>query len=241
MYLASVFMLGLLSILSLASPLDSLRTHTELRRRDNAWNLKCPNAPGVVAGQMVNASDIVATDPNNRPASGSDEPWMEHLWCTPGTETYVFFSNGRLIPPPTTYHDVRGALMGGLADVQKTILAHGDGPIQPRPEDANQGVYGEWYITPPGSNMMVQASNAKAQKLTYGILGAALTGLIQYVEAGYDNSNNPLVFQINDGQWGEVATGFVGYIDPGTQHCMIQSLSGKETDCSDVANGKTIH
>ena len=153
----------------------------------------------------------------------------------------MFFSNGRLIPPPTVYHDVLGALKGGLADVQSTIAAHGDGMIQSRPEDANMGVYGEWYIAPPNTNMMVQASNANMQRLTYGILGAALTGLIQYVEAGYDNSNNPLVFQINDGRWGEVATGSVGYLDPNTHHCMIQSLSGEETDCMDVGRGKIIH
>ncbi|KAL8828363.1 MAG: hypothetical protein Q9191_002633, partial [Dirinaria sp. TL-2023a] len=225
----------------LASPLDSLRIHTELRRRDNNWNLKCPNAPNVTAGQMVNASDVVATDPNNRPASGSNEAWMEYLWCTPGTETYTFFSNGRLIPPPITYHNVLGALNGGLADVQSTIAAHGDGPIQSRPEDAMMGTYGVWYINPPGTQMMVQAESANMERLTYGILGAALTGLIQYVEAGYDNSNNPLVFQINDGRWGEVGTGFVGYIDPVTHNCMIQSLSGEETECSDVGSGKIIH
>ena len=238
-----------------ASPL-----HTELAPRDNAYNLKCSNAPNITAGTYVIDPNLPPQksltqtdfDPNRPlteadvlyplalPASGSSDPWMTYLWCTPGTKTYTFFSNGRLIPPPLTYHSVQGALQGAIMAVQDWIVQHGDGPIQSRPEDAKMGISGEWYMTPPNWNMQVFARSQKGV-LTYGILGAALLGLQQYVLSGYDRSNDPLVFQINDGKWGEVGIGYVGYVDPSDkQNCVYRSEMGTNFPCQDVAAGKVI-
>ena len=58
-------------------------------------------------------------------------------------------------------------------------------------------------MTPPSTNFQVYAQSSKG-RLTWGILVAALTGLGQYVNDHYDFGDDPIVFQVNDGQWGEV-------------------------------------
>ena len=187
----------------------------------------------------MHPSDVPITQPAVLPPSGSDQPWFSYLWCTPGTSTYTFFSNGRLVPPPLTYRNIQAALNEAITDILGTIDKKGDGPILASEVDAKLGIFGVWYTSPAATNFMIQAQGSK-EGLTYSVLAAALTGLKQYVDAGYDKSRDPIVFQINDGDRGEVGTGFVGYVDPRTKECMYQLRGGTPSPCTDVAEGKVL-
>ena len=88
---------------------------------------------------------------------------------------------------------------------------------------------------------MVYAQSSKGI-LTWGILVAALTGLGQYVDGGYDFGSNPMVFQINEGQLGEVGIGYVGFIDPNDpdKRCVYEDVQGDVKYCEDVIGSKVI-
>lgn len=76
-------------------------------------------------------------------------------------------------------------------------------------------------------------------KMTYGILEAALTGLLVAVQ-NYNKGNYPMVFQINDGAWGEVGIGYVGLIPDDrvqtwrTDKCVYEISADGLKPCSDV-------
>ena len=97
-------------------------------------------------------------------------------------------------------------------------------------------------MTPPATNIQVYAQSSKGI-LTWGILVAALTGLGQYVNGTYDFGDNPIVFQINDGEWGEVGIGYVGFIDWYDQEaqCYYELVWGEDGHCKDVTAGKVIN
>ncbi|KAF6219247.1 hypothetical protein HO133_005072 [Letharia lupina] len=221
-----------------ASPLASSQG---LAERDNKWNLKCGNAPTVVAGSLLNASDVTNPLPQVLPDSGSNQPWLKYLWCIPGTQTYLFLNNGRLLPPPLTYRDVRGALSQAAVQAQNNLTQHGDGPITGHYSGFMTPGF-NWYMTPPATNFQVYAQSSKGV-LTWSVLVAALKGLGQYVNNTYDFGDVPIVFQINDGQWGEVGIGYVGFIDPDDpqEKCIYELVWGKEGYCEDVTAGKVIN
>lgn len=98
---------------------------------------------------------------------------------------------------------------------------------------------GYWSTQPAGTNIKISVINAKGQ-LTYGILGSALTGLSQFIDVGYNHDRNPIVFQVNDGAWGEVGIGYVGMVDPTDASCTYSQGGGKRWDCADVIAGKVI-
>lgn len=97
-------------------------------------------------------------------------------------------------------------------------------------------------MSPPSTNFQVYAQSSKGI-LTWGVLVAALKGLGHYVSYFYDLGNYPLVFQINDGQWGEVGIGYVGFIDPDDpeEQCVIENVQGEVWYCEDVTAGKVIN
>ncbi len=66
---------------------------------------------------------------------------------------------------------------------------------------------------------------------------------MQYVGGGYDFGDNPIVFQVNDGQWGEVGIGYVGFIDPNDpeQRCVYEDVQGEVGYCEDVTTSKVIN
>lgn len=99
-----------------------------------------------------------------------------------------------------------------------------------------------WYTTPPATNIQVYAQSSKGI-LTWGILVAALTGLGQYVDNEYDFGDDPIVFQINEGQRGEVGIGYVGFIDPNDpeEKCIYEDVQGQEQYCEDVTAGRVIN
>lgn len=112
-YRIYILLIFLLHLTRLASPLHGPQ---DLVERDNEWNLKCSNAPTIVAGSYVsqislhpnkkkqqpiltkretpphsllNASDVTAPLPKVLPKSGSNQPWCKYLWCVPGTRACI--------------------------------------------------------------------------------------------------------------------------------------------------------
>lgn len=79
--------------------------------------------------------------------------------------------------------------------------------------------------------------------LTRGVLVAALVGLGQYVDGGYDPENMPMVFQVNHGQFGEVGIGYVGFVDPydPERRCKYEDIQGVVGYCDDVKAGKVLN
>lgn len=53
----------------------------------------------------------------------------------------------------------------------------------------------------------------------------------------YDKGNYPMVFQINDGAWGEVGTGYVGLQTDNTT-CAYEITSDGPKMCVDIALNK---
>ena len=177
--------------------------------------------------------------PKDLPESGSNQPWFKYLWCVPRTKTYLFINNGRLEPPPLAYRYIHYDLIQAYAQANDELTQFGDGPITP-PYNGYMTPDYSWSSTFPAANTEVQMQSSKGV-LTRGIIVSALMGLLEYAE-NYDDENMPMVFQINDGQWGEVGIGYVGYIDPDDpkKTCVYQNIQGDVGYCEDVAGGKVI-
>ena len=152
---------------------------------------------------------------------------MNYLWCTPNTTTYTFFGVGTIDPIPSRWYDVYGALSAAVYSL--TISPNKvDGPISG----------GVWHIEPATTNIQIWVQNSNGT-MTYGVLKSALYGL-QQAALGYIHSKT-LVFQINDGQWGEMGIGYVGFFESGTSsNCVYDIAGGKGFPCSDVRQGWVI-
>lgn len=141
---------------------------------------------------------------------------MDYVWCTPGTKTYTFFALKYLTPPPLDYMSFGDAISATLASLSNQAdMAIPDG---------------QYTSDPAGFNVQVYVENSNKGKVTYGILNSALTGLSQFLTA-YHN-NDPIIFQVNDGQWGEVGRGYAGFLRPSDGKCLLQIYQGKEEECS---------
>ena len=186
---------------------------------------KCFQAD-VSSNSLVNEADVVLA--TSLPPSGSSQQWLKYLYCTPGTQTYTFFNFGELNPAPGTgtqipgYRDVYGAFDQAAAAVDSLVA--NDGPI------AN----GNWTLQSPDTNIEIGAIS-HVGTLTYGILKSALVGLTD-VSANYNQDNNPVLFQINDGSWGEVGIGYAGYKNDVGQ-CIYMENSTANYACRDAMNG----
>lgn len=77
------------------------------------------------------------------------------------------------------------------------------------------------------------------EKVTWGILASALGGLAN-ATYNYDHQNTPLLFQINDGKWGELGIGYAGVVDPTTGECQYSVVAGQNYPCSAVANHTVV-
>ena len=154
--------------------------------------------------------------------TGSNEQGFSYMWCTPGTETYVFFGAWYLTPPPLDY-------MNYAVAINETGESY-----------ANQAdIYvpdGSFTVDPAGTNVQVHMENSGGGKLTWGIVNAALAGLYQFLSV-YENGSqnqNPIAFQVNDGAWGEVGIGYAAFLRPSDGKCLIQIWKGKEIECKDL-------
>lgn len=224
--------LSILTTPSYAAPHNTPPPQTQdLTQRDNAYNLKCGNAPSVVAGTFLSPSLLPATALTTPEKTGSSEAWMDYLWCTPNTTTYTFFSIGIVTPAPpaSQKYDVNGALSSATTTASTYLQSNIDGPI----------AGGNWTVSPPGTNIEIFVQNSKG-KMTYGILNSAMSGLAEMASA-FIHHQTTIVFQINDGKWGEVGIGYVGFDLIGIQDgCVYDVVAGRAFRCSDVRDGWVI-
>ena len=123
---------------------------------------------------------------------------------------------------PPGYHNVYEAFK--QATVAINALAQNDGPI----------AGGAWTLNASDTNIQISVVNQKG-KLTYGILGAAFTGLT-LASANYNPQENPMIFQINDGQWGEVGIGYAGYLNSVGQCIVIENATASYA-CNSATHG----
>ena len=175
---------------------------------------------------FLDPSAVTKPLPDALPQTGSNERGMAYMWCTPGTETFVFFSQLYLTPPPVDYYYFSAAVNASQAQ----YAGQTDEPI---PDN-------EFTSDPVGSNVQVHMEGAAKGTLTWGIANSALTGLQQFYENYSDEqiNNFPLIFQVNDGAWGEIAIGYVAFLRPSDGKCLLQVYQGKELECKDL--GKNI-
>lgn len=167
---------------------------------------------------MVAQSDV-ANPPNpTLPLSGSQELGMDYVWCTPGTKTYTFFALKYLTPPPIPYFN----FTLGVAAVLASLSNQADISLP----------YGAYTNDPGNYNTQIHVENSNKGEITYGILNSALSGLNQF-QITYKN-NDPIIFQINDGQWGEVGRGYVGFLRPSDGACVMQIYQGKDEPCANL-------
>ena len=162
--------------------------------------------------------------PQTLPQTGaSTQPW-QYLWCTPGTKTYTFFASYPLTPPPLDYINFAAALN-----------ASGNSYANQADIDVPDGSFTN---DPAGTNVQVHMENAKGGKLTWGIANSALAGLWQFssVYAVGSQRQNPIAFEVNDGQWGEIAIGYAGFLRPSDGTCLLQIYQGTEKDCSKLSD-----
>ena len=157
---------------------------------------------------------------------------MKYLWCTPGTETYTFFDFGMVDPYPSGYFNLYHAFNQFGAYAHDQIASMGDGPLTTT------------YYSTPNTNVKVVVFPSKG-KLTYGILSSAMYGLATAAE-NYDKSNYPMVFQINDGPWGEVAIGAAGLEQDldGSVKCFYEMKGGDSSQwqqCEQIGNKQVIN
>ena len=79
--------------------------------------------------------------------------------------------------------------------------------------------------------MQIFAQDANHQKLTWGIYGAALTIMMDFVTS-YPLYADASYFQISDGRWGTVGNGYmgVGLLDSnGTAECYLKGDPAQDT------------
>lgn len=89
--------------------------------------------------------------------------------------------------------------------------------------------------------MQVYMKNYNGGTLTWGIAGSALLGLT-YLTQNYPgncrdhphNACGPMVFQVNDGEHGEIAIGYAALWTDATEECVLKIEGGnkaKATHC----------
>lgn len=185
----------------------------------------------------VTAADIVVPSQDDGPPVATTDPsgYFPYLWCGAGTSTYVF------IDPIGSYGYNKGAgspifwtgLDGAYNATQNAMksraaaglgLPTGDGSI-----DAAHTTSQTWLI--PVENIsgnsgiqkvQVFAQDANHQKLTWGIYGAALSIMKEFV-LSFPLYADTSYFQINDGKWGTVGNGYVGVLSQSnTTDCYLK-------------------
>lgn len=155
---------------------------------------------------------------------------MKYLWCSVDTQTYTFFNFGDVSAAPEQYYNVYEGLNQAVVNAHTHVQGWGDGGL----------VLGSYSLRPPNTTVYVNVQDSVG-KMTWGIMGAALSGLANMVQ-NFDKMNAPLVFQINDGQHGEVGVGLVGLLQgdgSGDANCCYE-FTAKEgcRQCIDLYNHK---
>lgn len=73
--------------------------------------------------------------------------------------------------------------------------------------------------------------------MTYGVLGSAILGLGQFVNEGSDHRGNSIVFQINDGGWGEMVLDMSEYSIQRQDPACMRITRAKKNYYADVIEG----
>lgn len=137
------------------------------------------------------------------------------LWCAPGSRTYIILE----IVASTAGTAVQALLETAHTAIMTRIENIGDGPV-------SSGV----FRIGGDENIVLYTRNANNHQQTWGVIGAALGALQDYmnhngelpnwpVEKGRFNTNNDLLgfgqaaFDVFDGE-NEIATGTIGYESP---------------------------
>ena len=147
---------------------------------------------------------------------------MQFMWCTPGTNTYTFFGQFALTPPPLDNVNFAAAInMTGSSYANQADIEVPDG---------------SFTVDPAGTNAQVHMENSNNNKLTWGIVNSALIGLGQFLSVYNTGSayEYPLVFQVNDGNWGEVGIGYAAFLRPSDGKCLLQIYQGNDLECSSL-------
>lgn len=127
-------------------------------------------------------------------------------------------------------YDVSGALQQAVVKIDRYINHTGDGPID----------QGKWSSIFPNTNVELYVQNHAKKKVTYGILGSVFSGLAE-AAIDYKHKSAPILFQINDGKWGELGIGYVGILvngQPGS--CQYSVIAGQDFPCEQVVNGTAV-
>lgn len=211
----------------LASPLVAPGIEAKgLSRRDNSAKIPCGNAPNIIAGKPVAAADIVIPSQDDGPPRATTDPsgYFPYLWCGAGSSTYVF------IDPIGSYGFNKGTnapifwtgLDGAFNATQNIMKSRAKSETNPEIGDGSiDGPHTtslDW-LTPVATisgnsgiqYVEVYAQDSKHGKLTWGVYGAALAIMKDFV-LSYPLYADASYFQINDGKWGTVGVGYVGVV-----------------------------
>ena len=194
--------------------------------------------PSLSDSPVTTADIVVPSQDDGPPQATTDQSgYFPYLWCGAGTSTYVFidpigsygYNKGTIAPIFWTgldgaYNATQNAMTSRAATNQNPPT--GDGSID-GPHSTSQ----TWLI-PVGNitgnsgiqYIQVFGQDSNHQKLTWGVYGAALAIMKEFV-LSYPLYADATYYQINDGKWGTVGNGYVGIV-----------LEGNTTDCYLKAN-----
>lgn len=192
---------------------------------------------------MDQGPPLATTDPSG---------YFPYVWCGAGTSTYVFidpliswgYNKGTNAPIfwaglDGAYNATQNAMKSRAAQGQNPPT--GDGSIDgPHETSLTWKVLIDHVVGSAAANagiswVEVFAQDANHQKLTWGVYGAALTIMKDFV-LSYPLYASPSYFQINDGKYGTLGNGYVGIaINHNTTTCYLENgvICGMPSDYPD--------
>ena len=221
-------------------------SHFPPRTRANLENLPLIDSP-------VTAADIIVPSVDDGPPTATTDPsgYFPYLWCGAGTSTYVFidpigsYGYNKGTNDPIFWSGLDGAY-NATQNAMKSNAAKGvNPPTGDVSIDAPHTTSLTWKILigNAAGNSGVQwvevfAQDANRQKLTWGVYGAALTIMKDFV-LSYPLYADALYFQLNDGKWGTVGNGYMGIgLLTNTTQCYLKGNPAQNTGvtCSMPSN-----
>ncbi|KAA6416284.1 MAG: hypothetical protein FRX48_01004 [Lasallia pustulata] len=148
--------------LTLPPDLLSLRPRTQQQ---------CGNAPATIAGSMLsprNPSTTFAPALNLRMLPGGSAV----VWCQPGSRTFVIVEMSYVVGSLAASSHFRDLLTACLNIISYEIETTYDGPI-------DGGIFERISLT---SSLALHVWNANNHQITYGVLGAAVSALLDYMQ-----------------------------------------------------------
>ena len=114
------------------------------------------------------------------------------VWCVRYAQTYVFIPMGLLVAAES----IQKMLDEALYTATEQLLTHGDGPLRS----------GQFFST--AEQTAVHVWNVNNHQTTWGVLSAALNGLLEYMSS---TAFGQATFTVHDGGI-LVGEGFVGLV-----------------------------